>query len=105
MLTELERIAALEAYRELHAEHHRLEERAVDTVRDDLKDRLEELNNVRQRFLDKDLFEKVHSILDARVSKLELAGSSSPGERGLLKYAWQAALLGTGWLIRHLMWK
>jgi hypothetical protein len=100
-----ERVAALEQWTELHLqETHRLEAKALSLATESLHDRMRELNDVRTRFVSKEWFEKIHSILEDRVRELEKAKNANTGERNLLKYLWQAILFGLGWLV-HSLWK
>jgi hypothetical protein len=100
-----ERISALETWTKLHPEAHRLESSALDIASSALARRLEELNDVRMRFVSKEVFEKSHEILASRVEKLERTREAQTGERGILKYLWQTALVAIGWLIHQFMWK
>ena len=100
-----ERIARLEAWTELHPETHRLESHALAIADKALAERLKELNDVRMRFVAKEVFEKSHEILTGRIEKLEGTSEVQTGERGLLKYLWQTALVAIGWLIHQFMWK
>ena len=100
-----ERVAALEKWTELHPETHRLEADALRIADIDRMRRMEELNNVRSRFVDKEWFEKTHTSLDVRVRYLEESKSRISGGHDLFRYLWQAALFGLGWLMRHLLWR
>ena len=100
-----ERVARLEKWAELHPDTHRLEAEALRIAREDLAKRVDELNEVKAHSVDKSWFEKIHSILEARVEKLEAAHSSGVGERGLIKYLWQGLLIGLGWLAHFLIGK
>ena len=117
----LSRITSLEETRRLHPDMHKAEEEARKIALDGLKEKMHGLNDVRNRFVDKEFFERVHNKLEdrvkvnedskldrawydkahtdleARIVVLETAKNTAKGARGVVDYIWQALMLGLGW--------
>jgi hypothetical protein len=63
------RVVALEKFEQLHTGMHEAEEKARTIALDGLKEKMHALNDVRNRFVDKEWFEKTHEKLESKVNE------------------------------------
>ena len=75
------RIAKTEMWMELHPQLHRAEGQAVTIAQDALGKKMVELNDVRNRFVDKEEYRREHTHLLEEISELRTAKDTNSGEK------------------------
>jgi hypothetical protein len=75
-----ERMAKTELWIELHPQMHRAEGQAVTIAQDALGKKMVELNDVRNRFVDKEEYRREHTHLLDDIAELRTTRDTSAGE-------------------------
>ena len=98
------KVAKLEEVLRQHEKLHALEDKALQLAQDVTKAKFLTLNDVERRFVDKTWFEKIHSLLENRVTLLEQEANVGTGEKGILEKFWPLLLAILTFVAGH-FWK
>ena len=98
------RVAVVEKWQTNHPDTHRLESVALTIAKEATDKEMVKLNDVRNRFVDKEEYRREHTRTADDIRSLRESRSLNTGEKTLLEKIWPLLLaLGTG-LIGH-FWK
>src|ERR1035441_7420907 len=75
------RIAKTEMWMELHPQLHRAEGQAVTIAQDALGKKMVELNDVRNRFVDKEEYRREHTHIQDDINNLRASRDTNSGEK------------------------
>jgi hypothetical protein len=98
------RLSSTETWISLHPQLHVAEGRAVIVAQEAQGKKMIELNDVRNRFVDKEEYRRDHNRLTAEINNLRASRDTSAGEKGLLDQFWPLLLALAMLAVGH-FWK